>query len=72
MIENIYIYDFYGYVVKSYELFTGKNYAIKEGKKWELEGLTIKNNSIYTTVMTGENDNIIKRLYKIFDIIYEQ
>jgi hypothetical protein len=67
-LKHLIIYDSYGSVTKNYILNTGKDYALKEGSKWELEGLTIKKNSLYTTVMTGKNGKNIKRLYKILDI----
>jgi hypothetical protein len=66
--KYLYIYDFYGKKIKSFELKTGRNFAKKEHGKWELEGLTFRKNSLYTTVMTGKDGANIHRLYKILDL----
>ena len=65
------VYDLLGKIVKKIELKIGKKFAIKEGNKWELEGLTFKKNELYTTVMTGYNGKNKKRLYKILEVIDE-
>jgi len=62
------IYNYLGDIIKKYSLNIGRKFALKEGNKWELEGLTIKNNKLYTTVMTGKNGHNIKRLYQILEI----
>jgi hypothetical protein len=62
------IYDFYGKVIKSFELTTGKQKALTEGSKWELEGLTFVKNNLFTTVMSGKNKKNIKRLYQILKL----
>jgi hypothetical protein len=64
------IYDMLGKIIKKLELKTGKNNAIIEGNKWELEGLAFRNNELYTTVMTGYNRHNIKRLYRILKMEY--
>ena len=66
--KYLYIYDFYGKEVKHFEIKAGKDLAIKEKGKWELEGLTFKNNSLYTTVMSGQDGHNTHRLYKILTI----
>jgi len=62
------VYDYLGNVIKKITLTIGKKLALKEGNKWELEGLSIKDNKLYTTVMSGKNGHNIKRLYQILEI----
>ncbi|GEM_PF-4333957 len=62
------IYDFYGSLIKKFQLYTGKSLAKREGKKWELEGLTFRGDKLYTTVMSGKDGKNIKRIYKILEI----
>jgi len=71
-LKHLIIYDTFGNIIKNYELNIGKEFALKEGNKLELEGLTLKRNTLYTTVMTGYNGKNIKRLYKILDILYDK
>jgi len=66
--KYLYIYDSFGKVVKKFEVFIGKQRAKKEGKKWELEGLSFLNNKLYTTVMTGFDGKNNKYLYQILEI----
>ncbi|MDD3591226.1 MAG: hypothetical protein PHO65_01100 [Sulfurovum sp.] len=65
----LFVYDLSGKVVFVTKLTAGKEMAILEGDKYEFEGLTFKNNSLYTTVMSGKKGKNIKRLYKILEII---
>ncbi len=66
--KYLYIYDSFGKVEAHFELFAGKSRAEKDGKKWEMEGLTFLNNKLYTTVMTGFNGKNKKYLYQILYI----
>jgi len=60
------VYSLDGTLIKSYYLFTGFLNALLHGLKWELEGLAIKNKSLYTIVILQNNK---KALYKILNII---
>lgn len=64
----LYIYDSYGNVLEKHTLTVGKKEAIQNEGKWECEGLSIKDNTLYTTIMTGQNGRNIKYLVKIFKI----
>lgn len=66
--KYLFVYDMNGKVVYFSELIVGKDFAIEEGDKYELEGLTFKDNALYTTVMTGKKGKNIKRLYKILEV----
>jgi len=59
------IYNFEGDIIKETNLYTGREFSVSEGNKWELEGLAFLNNILYTTVMTGVDGANIKRLYRI-------
>ena len=64
----LFVYDLSGKVVFHTKLEAGKQEALKEGKKYEFEGLTFKGNALYTTVMSGKSGRNIKRLYKILEV----
>lgn len=64
----LFIYDLYGNVIKNFGINPGKEFAYIEGNKYELEGLTFKENNLYTIVMTGKTGHNIKRLYKILEV----
>ena len=66
--KYLFIYDAYGMVLKKIKLPLDIEKAKKEGNKLEVEGLTFKNNELYTTIMTGYNGKNIKRLYKILSL----
>jgi hypothetical protein len=59
------VYNMNGKFIKEIRLTTGFNIAKKYGKKWELEGLSVKNNSLYTIVVIEHNKKI---LYKILEL----
>lgn len=62
------VYDIKGNVIHKTKIIAGKEEALKEGNRYEPEGLEIKDNSLYTTFMSGEIGKNIKRLYKILEI----
>ena len=66
--KYLFVYDAYGKVLKNIKLHLSIKSAQKEGNKLEVEGLTFKNNNLYTTVMTGYDGKNIKRLYKILSL----
>ena len=61
----LFIYDMHGNIILEKKLYMGRKNALTEGEKWEMEGLSFSNNSLYTTVMTGTDGNNTKRLFKI-------
>jgi hypothetical protein len=63
----LFVYDFYGNIILEKKLYMGRENALIEGDKWEMEGLSFYNQSLYTTVMTGIDGNNTKRLFKIDD-----
>lgn len=62
------VYDIKGNIIHKTEITAGKEEALKEGNKYEPEGLEIKDNYLYTTFMSGEIGKNIKRLYKILEV----
>ncbi len=60
------VYDAYGKVLEKRKLKVNKQNAKKEGNKLEVEGLTFKGNTLYTTIMTGYNGKNKKQLLKIY------
>ncbi len=63
--KQLFIYDNYGKLIKMYTLKTGKVLSKSLGKKWELEGLTFKEKSLYTTVISKKDGKHILNLYMI-------
>jgi len=66
--KHLVVYDAYGHVIKRIVLSAGKDEAKKNGKKWEMEGLTFLGNKLYTSVMSGEDGHNKKSLYQLLEV----